>query len=38
MIVERYWYGKWDFSTHERKRWRGWFLLGFIPLYVKRIL
>ena len=35
MIVKRYW------TTYKKfgatKLWRGWFLLGFIPIYIEHI-
>lgn len=37
MIVKRLWYGKWDYSTHKRKCWCGWFLLGLVPLYIEEV-
>ena len=38
MIVKRIWYGKFDYSKHKRKILCGWFLLGFIPLYIKEVI
>ena len=33
MIVKKSW---WSYKNYRRnKRWTGWFLLGFIPLYIK---
>lgn len=37
MIVKRYWYGKWNHSSHSRKQYEGIFLLGIIPLYIKEV-
>ena len=37
MIVKRYWrkYTK-NYTSHTE--WKGWFLLGFIPLYIEQVL
>ena len=42
MIVERMWFTEQKSNTISptldcRKTWRGWFLFGIIPLYVKMI-
>ena len=38
MIAKYYWKGKWSPYTQRESRWCGYFLLGFIPLYIKQIV
>ena len=41
MIVEKYWetkiYSRIGIGVKEVKMWRGWFLFGIIPLYIKQV-
>ena len=36
MIIEKVWNTGWK-HKHTWKLWKGWFLFGFIPLYVKQL-